>query len=173
MLNSLAQQLLLVLVKIIVVVVGGFAIKYFNKASAQAESKMGQDKFEHYKSAIKSIVLAVEQQFPDLKGENKYIIAAEMVNKKFGNLLPDAEIKQLIEAAVAEINLVKKPAAQVSTPVDASDVTGAETANPTAEASDETDANQSSAPATPIPDPAAGTTAADTSQAANPQPAQQ
>lgn len=82
---------------------------------AHAEAKTGEERLKLYRSIAKTAALTVEQQFPDLKGENKYIIAAEMLNKKLGNKLSDDEIKQLIEAAVAEINLIKKPTKKATT----------------------------------------------------------
>jgi hypothetical protein len=136
MFRSLCIQGLTILVQIVVVVVGGYAIGFLHKALAHAEAKTGKEKLEFYRSTAKTIALAVEQQFPDLKGENKYIIAAEMLNKKLGSKLSDDEIKQLIEAAVAEINLIKKPTNQSTTVINnSSDAINAdaEETNPTAE----------------------------------------
>jgi hypothetical protein len=151
MFRSLCIQGLTILMQVIIIVVGGFAIKFANKASAQTEAKMGHDEFEHSKSIAKTVALAVEQQFPDLKGENKYIIAAEMLNKKLGSKLSDSEIKQLIEAAVAEINLIKKPTNKSTTVINnSSDAINADETNQTdANSTPETNTQPASAGTTP------------------------
>lgn len=106
MIRSLLVQGLTILVQVIVVVAGTYGIKYLRKVQASIEAKIGKDNYENAKSFAKTMVYSIEQQYPDLAGNERFTKVIEAVNKKFGSKLTDEEITNLIEAGVKEMNIV-------------------------------------------------------------------
>jgi hypothetical protein len=102
------MNILTAFVQLVVIIAGLYAVSALNMLKQRIEARMGKENYEHMISLIKTLVMAVEQQYPQLAGEGKYNIVTDAFNKKFGNLLTDEEISQLIEAAVGEMNLIKK-----------------------------------------------------------------
>lgn len=107
MLQNLISQLLTAIVQIVVLVVSGFLLNYINKAKVALEEKRGKEKFHEYLTVVRTAVYAVEQQFPDLSGCDKYLKAIELINKKLGKILTEDELRLLIEAAVGKMNSLK------------------------------------------------------------------
>lgn len=106
MLRSLVLQGLTILVQILVLVAGTFAIKYLRKVQISIEAKIGKENYEHAIDFVKTTVYAIEQQYPGLTGNERFTQVAEVINKKFGNILTYDEIVNLIEAAVKEMNII-------------------------------------------------------------------
>lgn len=69
---------------------------------------IGLVNYNKYSLVIKDIVYSVEQQYPEMIGEDKYKAVVYEINEKLGNILSDSEIKTLIESTVAGINLATK-----------------------------------------------------------------
>lgn len=61
MLRNLSILGLTILVQFIIIMVGGFTIKLFEKSLIQAQTKVGNDEFDHYNFIAKTVVLSVEQ----------------------------------------------------------------------------------------------------------------
>lgn len=108
LLRPLFINLLTVAAQICVLVAFTYAIKYLKIAKERLEMRMGKEQFEKAQAFVKTIVYAIEQQYPNMAGNKKYESAVAAINEKLGNILTPKEINSLVEAAVCEINLIKK-----------------------------------------------------------------
>lgn len=116
--KDLILELIKVAVEIAVVVLAPYAIKALSSIEQKAIATMGATNFELAKAFTSTIVKSVEQLNPTLKGNNKFILAFDLVDNKFGDHLTQEEIEALIEAAVHEYNLVVgKEVIKVEAPV--------------------------------------------------------
>lgn len=117
--RELLIQGLSIIIQIAAIVLLPTIIKAIQTYMSHLEVQMGKTNYEKYAAVIKDIVYAVEQLYPELLGEDKYKCAVYTINEKLGGILTDKEMNTLIEAAVAEINLIskgtiKKPPTSVS-----------------------------------------------------------
>ena len=110
--EPVAMKLLTVLLQLVIIVVCMYGMTALNKVKKRLEAKIGKENYDTMMSFVKMLVVGVEQQYPQLAGEGKYNVVIQAFNKKFGNVLSDEEINQLVEAAVGEMNLIKKSGQQ-------------------------------------------------------------
>lgn len=108
MLRPLLTSGLTVLVQIIILIVGTYVVKYLTKAKEALQVKIGAGQFAKMQAVAKMVTLAIEQQYPNMAGNRKYESAMAALNEKLGNVLTQKELNDLIEAAVCEMNLIKK-----------------------------------------------------------------
>jgi hypothetical protein len=104
--KDLILELIKVAVEIAVVVLAPYIIKTLTSINEKAIATMGATNFELAKAFTSTIVKSVEQLNPSLKGLDKYTLAFDAVDNKFGDHLTQEEIQSLIEAAVHEYNIV-------------------------------------------------------------------
>jgi len=56
--------------------------------------------------AIAKIAIhSIEQQYPNLAGDKKYLIAAQKINKELGSKLTPKQVDDLIESTVKQMNI--------------------------------------------------------------------
>ena len=106
--RELLIQGLSIIIQIAAIVLLPIIIKMFKTYMNNLEVQMGKTNYEKYVSIVKNIVYAVEQLYPELLGKDKYKYAVYTINEKLGNTLTEQEMNTLIEAAVAQINLMSK-----------------------------------------------------------------
>lgn len=106
--RELLVQLLSVLVQLVIVFLGGYALRYLEIAKARMESKIGKEYYDFIYTSAKILVQSVEQKFPNLIGKQKYDLVFKKLNERFGNFLTEEEIDEIIESAVQEMNYIKK-----------------------------------------------------------------
>lgn len=106
--RDLLIQGLSVIIQIAAIVLLPIIVKAIQTYMRHLEVQMGKTNYEKYAAVIKDIVYAVEQLYPELLGEDKYKYAVYAINEKLGNILTEKEMNTLIEAAVAQINLISK-----------------------------------------------------------------
>lgn len=101
--------------QLVVLIIGGFLInlgrKLFIKYSTYIENKIGKDNYALAEGLVKIIIQAVEQKYPQLKGDGKFELALEKVTSILetkGIVLSEEEKKLLIESCVKEMNYILK-----------------------------------------------------------------
>lgn len=109
---NLANTLQIV-VQVIIVVVIPVMVTLIPTIKKQIEATIGKNNYEFAEAFVKNAVHFVDQTHPELAGDKKYIIAFEAINAKLGNIFTAAEIDQLIESAVKQMNI----SIAVNTPV--------------------------------------------------------
>ena len=106
--RALIIQILQILIQLIAVFLVPIIIKGVKTFNLHLEAQIGKANYEKYAAVVKDIVYAIEQQYPNMAGSEKYKSAVYAINEKLGNLLTQQETDTLIESAVASINLVTK-----------------------------------------------------------------
>lgn len=110
--NASVRELLIqglsIIIQISAIVLLPIIIKAIKTYMNNLEAQMGKANYEKYVEITKNIVYAVEQLYPEILGKDKYKYAVYAINEKLGNTLTEQEMNTLIEAAVAQINLVSK-----------------------------------------------------------------
>lgn len=68
-------------------------------------------------AVAKVVIHSVEQQYPELTGDKKYVIAVNKINKALGDKFDYKELDDLIESTVNQMNIAlgKLPAKTVTT----------------------------------------------------------
>lgn len=108
--KDLLLEALKVLFQIAVLFLTPYVIKALGSIEQKAVATMGATNFELAKSFAGTIVKAVEQMNPSLKGNDKFVMAFNAIDDKFGDHLSKDEITALVEAAVKEYNVaIGKP----------------------------------------------------------------
>ena len=87
-----------------------FVINVARAIKKKAIEEMGQKRFEQAEKFAFLVVKTIEQSFPDLTNEEKYIKAIEFIKGKFGKeVFTEYELKVLIESAVDDLkNVISK-----------------------------------------------------------------
>jgi hypothetical protein len=106
--RDLIIQVFSILLQIAGIILVPIVIMAIQTYLSHLEAQIGKTNYEKYAKMIKDIVYAVEQLHPELLGADKYKYAIYAINEKLGNILTEKEMNTLIEAAVAEINLLSK-----------------------------------------------------------------
>lgn len=108
--RELFIEFLKVLIQILVLVIGTYVVKIMQTYQVKLEQKINKDNLENLKEIAKQVVYAIEQQYPQLKGYEKYVKAVEYIQKMIGDeYLTEEELRIIIEAAVKEMNIIFKP----------------------------------------------------------------
>lgn len=53
----------------------------------------------------KTVIHSVEQQYPELAGDKKYLVASQKINQELGSKLTPKQVDDLIESAVNQMNI--------------------------------------------------------------------
>lgn len=108
--EDLLMKLLTVVVEIAVLILTPYLVKLLTTLEQRAKSTLGATNYELAKSFATTVVKAVEQTNPKVQGQQKYLLAFDAIDNKFGDYLTQEEIQHLIEAAVKEYNVaIGKP----------------------------------------------------------------
>lgn len=98
-------NLLNLIAQILIIVVIPVALSLYSTIKAHIEAVTGKNNYELAETFIKNVVHYLDQTYPELAGEKKFIMAAQAINDKFGDKLTSKEVEQLIEAAVKQMNI--------------------------------------------------------------------
>lgn len=93
---------LTVIVQITVIIVAPLVVTLVPALKKHFETLIGKNNYEHAVMAVKDIVLFIDQIYPELAGDKKYVIAAQAINDMFGDKFTNKEIEQLIESTVRQ-----------------------------------------------------------------------
>jgi hypothetical protein len=106
--RELIIQGLIIIIQIAAIALLPFVVNALKSFRNHLEAQMGKANYEKYSLIVKNIVYSMEQQYPDLLGPEKYKSVVYAINERLGGVLTEAEMNTLIEAAVAELNLISK-----------------------------------------------------------------
>ena len=101
MIGELLAELLTVLIQILILIVGGYAIQYIR-------AKIGEQNLKVYCSLAKTVVTAIEQTIGGGHGADKKQEAVQVLKNFTKGKLTDEQIDKIIEAAVYEMKQILK-----------------------------------------------------------------
>ncbi|MEF9992183.1 MAG: phage holin, LLH family [Romboutsia sp.] len=94
--NENLMNFLLSLITLVISGGGIYIIKYLN-------DKIGKEKIQHYASIAKTIVMSIEQLYPEFAGVDKKDLAVKKLLELTNNKINEIDADTLIEAAVYEV----------------------------------------------------------------------